>query len=128
MKRSGRAAKAFQVFVMAVFLILAANVCVGQDPAPGTGTGGQTGLNGGLGSGQAASRQPTANGNASNGSPSIFDTTTPSPFADSSRQKRNDERQRRLVSDTQRLLALTAQLKAEVAASGAEAMTPEMGD
>jgi hypothetical protein len=42
------------------------------------------------------------------------------------RQKRNDERQRRLVSDTQRLLVLANQLKAEVAASGAESMTPEM--
>jgi hypothetical protein len=49
-----------------------------------------------------------------------------SPFPDLSRQKRNDERQRRLVSDTQKLLALTAQLKAEVASTGAETMSPEM--
>jgi hypothetical protein len=49
-----------------------------------------------------------------------------SPFPDLSRQKRNDERQRRIVSDTQRLLTLTSQLKAEVAATGAETMSPEM--
>lgn len=49
-----------------------------------------------------------------------------SPFPDTTRQKRNDERQRRIVSDTQRLVALANQLKAEIAASGAESMTPEM--
>jgi hypothetical protein len=49
-----------------------------------------------------------------------------SPFADTTRQKRNDDRQRRIVSDTQRLVALANQLKAEIAASGAESMTPEM--
>jgi len=49
-----------------------------------------------------------------------------SPFADTTRQKRNEDRQRRIVSDTQRLLALANQLKAEIAASGAESMTPEM--
>jgi len=49
-----------------------------------------------------------------------------SPFPDTTRQKRNDERQRRIVSDTQKLLALTEQLKAEVASTGAESMTPEM--
>jgi hypothetical protein len=86
----------------------------------------QTGLGGGIGSGvPSGSHQASANGTASNGSPSLLDTA-PSPFADSSRQKRNDDRQRRLVGDTQKLVALTAQLKAEVAASGAEAMTPEM--
>lgn len=50
----------------------------------------------------------------------------PSPFPDNNKQKRNDERQRRLVNDTQRLLTLTTQLKEEVASSGAEKMTPEM--
>lgn len=50
----------------------------------------------------------------------------PSPFPDTGKQKRNSERQRRLVEDTEKLVALTAQLKAEVEASGAEAMTPEM--
>ncbi len=49
-----------------------------------------------------------------------------SPFPDLSRQKRNDDRQRRLVSDTEKLLALTSQLKAEVASTGAETMSPEM--
>jgi len=49
-----------------------------------------------------------------------------SPFADTTRQKRNEDRQRRIVSDTQRLLTLANQLKAEIAASGAESMTPEM--
>ena len=71
------------------------------------------------------SHQSGATGSAANGSPSLLDPG-PSPFPDNSRQKRNEERQRRLVSDTQKLVALTAQLKDEVAASGAEAMTPEM--
>ena len=52
--------------------------------------------------------------------------TGPSPFPDNSRQKRNEERQRRLVSDTQRLLPLTSQLKAEFASTAAETMSPEM--
>jgi hypothetical protein len=47
-------------------------------------------------------------------------------FQDSLRAKRNDERQRRLESDTQRLVSLANQLKSEVTASGAESMTPEM--
>lgn len=50
----------------------------------------------------------------------------PSPFPDTSAQKRNEDRQRRIVSDTQRLLYLADRLKAEIAASGAESMTPEM--
>ncbi len=49
-----------------------------------------------------------------------------SPFADTTRQRRNDDRQRRIVSDTQRLVALANQLKTEIALSGAESMTPEM--
>lgn len=40
--------------------------------------------------------------------------------------QRNDDRQRRLVSDTDRLLLLANQLKSEVAASGSETMTPLM--
>lgn len=40
--------------------------------------------------------------------------------------QRNDDRQRRLVSDTDRLLVLANQLKSEVAASGSEMMTPLM--
>ena len=92
---------------------LAANRAAEAQSAIGTGAGV---------SGQANTRQ---NGSASNGSPSLLDTG-PSPFPDNSRQKRNEERQRRLVSDTQKLVALTAQLKDEIAASNAEAMTPEM--
>jgi hypothetical protein len=68
---------------------------------------------------------PRQQGNADNSlSPGLdpFD----SPFADTTRQKRNEDRQRRIVSDTQRLLTLANQLKAEIAASGAESMTPEM--
>ena len=49
-----------------------------------------------------------------------------SPFPETSAVRRNSDRQKRLVSDTQRLLALTAQLKAEVASSGAQTLTPEM--
>jgi len=40
--------------------------------------------------------------------------------------QRNDERQRKLVSDTERLLLLANQLKIEVAASDSETMTPLM--
>lgn len=39
---------------------------------------------------------------------------------------RNVERQKRLESDTQRLLVLANELKTEVASSGTETMTPEM--
>ncbi len=49
-----------------------------------------------------------------------------SPFPDTSAARRNDERQRRIVSDTQRLLTLATQLKAEVASSGTQTPTPEM--
>lgn len=52
--------------------------------------------------------------------------TGDSPFSDTTRQRRNDDRQRRIVSDTQRLVALANQLKTEIALSGAESMTPEM--
>ena len=38
----------------------------------------------------------------------------------------NSERQKRLVSDTDRLLSLTSQLKASIASSGGETLTPEM--
>jgi hypothetical protein len=38
----------------------------------------------------------------------------------------NTERQRRLVGDTERLLTLTNQLKALIASSGSENLTPEM--
>lgn len=38
----------------------------------------------------------------------------------------NTERQRRLVGDTERLLMLTNQLKASIASSGTESLTPEM--
>lgn len=38
----------------------------------------------------------------------------------------NTERQRRLVTDTERLIYLTNQLKVSIETSGAEALTPEM--
>ena len=47
-------------------------------------------------------------------------------FSESARQKRNQERQKRLEGDADRLLSLANQLKSEVAASGAESMTPDM--
>jgi hypothetical protein len=50
----------------------------------------------------------------------------PSPFPDTSSQRRNSERQRRIVLDSERLVYLTNQLKAEVAASSSERLTPEM--
>lgn len=49
-----------------------------------------------------------------------------SPFPDTSATRRNDERQRRIISDTQRLLMLATQLKAEVASSGTQTPTPDM--
>jgi hypothetical protein len=50
----------------------------------------------------------------------------PSPFPDTSNQRRNSERQRRIVSDSERLVYLTNQLKTELAASSSERLTPEM--
>jgi len=38
----------------------------------------------------------------------------------------NTERQKRLVSDTGKLLTLTNQLKAEIAESGSDNLTPDM--
>lgn len=43
-----------------------------------------------------------------------------------SKLQRNEERQRKLVNDTDRLLTLANQLKSEIAASGGETMTPQM--
>jgi hypothetical protein len=43
-----------------------------------------------------------------------------------SRMQRNVERQKHLVSDTDRLVALANELKLEVARSGSETLTPEM--
>jgi hypothetical protein len=40
--------------------------------------------------------------------------------------QRNVERQKHLVSDTERLVALANELKLEVAKSGSETLTPEM--
>jgi hypothetical protein len=54
----------------------------------------------------------------------------PDPLQDQmenkSKLQRNEERQRKLVSDTDRLLLLANQLKSEIAASGGETMTPQM--
>ena len=47
-------------------------------------------------------------------------------MAAKSRFDRNVARQKRLESDTQRLLALATELRTEVATSGAETMTPAM--
>jgi hypothetical protein len=38
----------------------------------------------------------------------------------------NSERQRRIVNDTERLVSLTNQLKAEIADSGSDNLTPDM--
>jgi hypothetical protein len=43
-----------------------------------------------------------------------------------SRIQRNADRQKHLVSDTERLVALANELKLEVARSGSETLTPEM--
>jgi hypothetical protein len=50
----------------------------------------------------------------------------PPRFSDAMRARRDEDRQKRLVSDSQRLLLLANLLKSEVASSGAETMTPEM--
>jgi hypothetical protein len=47
-------------------------------------------------------------------------------MAEKTRLARNVDRQKRLVSDTQRLLTLANELKTEVASSGTETITPEM--
>jgi len=80
----------------------------------------------GLGTGQASS--PSPNPRQPNGSAASVPQGDDPLFTlgDSARARRNDERQRRLESDTQRLLSLANQLKSEVAVSGAESMTPEM--
>jgi len=101
-----------QVATVAGSLAMAVGIC-GAQVLGGAGTGNQTGPH------QAGGMSPASAATSS------LDTGT-SIFPDNSRQKRNDERQRRIVSDTQKLLALTSQLKAEVASTGAEAMTPEM--
>ncbi len=49
-----------------------------------------------------------------------------SPFRDSARQRLNTDRQRKLVNDTERLLALANELKAEAAVAGTESLTPQM--
>lgn len=107
--------QAVRAIMVAVFLTVGAAVCAAQKPTAGSGAGSQTGTH------QTGGLTP-----ASAGANSPLDSLPASPFPDTSKQKRNDERQRRIVSDTQKLLALTSQLKAEVAVSGADAMTPEM--
>ena len=115
MSKADAIRRTVRTIMVAGFLSLGAVICAAQKPTAGTAAGGQTGTH------QSGSTTP-----ASTGTPSLLDSLPPSPFPDTSKQKRNDERQRRIVSDTQKLLALTSQLKAEVAASGADAMTPEM--
>lgn len=93
-------------------LAAVAAVCSAQQPISGA-------------AGTMGTHQANANAPASRGTPSPLDSlASDTPYT--GKQKQNGERQRRLVSDTQRLLALTGQLKEEVASSGAEAMTPEM--
>jgi len=110
----------------AVFLATAgAVICAAQLPSTGIG---QSGMPTGSPSGthQTGGTAPASIGGSSPlGGPGSLDAAS-SPFPDLSRQKRNDERQRRLVIDTQRLLVLTGQLKTEVATTGAETMSPEM--
>jgi hypothetical protein len=48
------------------------------------------------------------------------------PLPESYARMQSVERQRRLVSDTERLVSLTNQLKASIASSGTETLTPEM--
>ncbi len=124
--------------------VAAAVICMAERPlaamrlmGAGTGLGigagqlgaGSTGVQSGVPSGThqtGGGSMPAAVGGSSPlGGAGSLDAGS-SPFPDLSRQKRNDERQRRIVSDTQRLLTLTSQLKAEVAATGAETMSPEM--
>lgn len=53
------------------------------------------------------------------------DNTLP-PILLNNKQKWNEDRQKRLVIDTQRLVRLANEFKADVASSGAESLTPEM--
>lgn len=104
-----------RALVMAGVLAAVAAVCAAQQLGSGQDTGMQ--------SGSPQLGDTTGNHKSKLGSDPFGDQ---SPFPDNSKQKRNEDRQKRLVADTQKLLALTSQLKAEVASSGAETMSPEM--
>ena len=69
------------------------------------------------GSPQSAAKSPFADGSLDE---------PPPRMSDSMRNKRNEDRQKRLTGDSQRLLVLANLLKSEVASSGVEAMTPDM--
>jgi hypothetical protein len=113
MKKTREIRRRVQIATVICFALIAA-ICVAQN-SPGSQTGLQTG-----------GQLPSSSGGASPlGTAGGLDNT-PSPFPDNSRQKRNEERQRRLESDTQKLVALTSQLRAEIASTGAETMSPEM--
>jgi len=77
----------------------------------------QTGLGGSSTTGAGTSRS---------GQHSLDDDIGPHGLPESYARMQNTERQKRLVSDTERLLSLTSQLKASIANSGGETLTPEM--
>lgn len=107
-----RASSKFQVLVFAI--LVATSASAGRSQLPSQSTGQITG------SGQHQSVNGMPGG--MNSDPDA----QPSPFRDSARQRMNTERQKKLVSDTQRLLTLANQLKAEAAVAGTESLTPEM--
>lgn len=106
-------------------LAMVVAICAAQKPVAGQVAGtAQTGMQT---STQTGGTTPaSAGGTAPLGAPGSPLDAMNSPFPDTGRQKRNDERQRRIVSDTEKLVALTSQLKAEVASTGAGSMSPEM--
>jgi hypothetical protein len=65
-------------------------------------------------------------GNGGPPRPPHDDEMQPHGLPESYVRMQNAERQRHLVSDTERLLTLTNQLQAAIAASGSETLTPEM--
>jgi hypothetical protein len=67
---------------------------------------------------------PWGNGPVNAGDPSP--DTMEGMMAARSRIQRNADRQKHLMSDTERLVALADELKQEAASSGTETMTPEM--
>jgi hypothetical protein len=125
MEKKRRAQGRVRTAMMAVSLSATLFLSMADSPVP---LAAQTGIQSGVPSGthQTGGTMPASAGGPSPlGGPGALDPGS-SPFPDLSRQKRNDDRQRRIVSDTQRLLMLTSQLKAEVASSGAETMSPAM--
>ncbi|HWZ52574.1 MAG TPA: hypothetical protein VNW54_14025 [Granulicella sp.] len=80
-----------------------------------------------FGADQMPSRMPVPNsGHGAAGSLESPADPMSAAMAARSRFDRNVARQKRLVSDTQRLLALANELRTEVLTSGTETMTPAM--